>query len=161
MTGGYEVARAAPEESDRRMKVSVIVAVLGLALALLANEPATAQGPAGEPTGGPSPPSDAVPGFEALKGTWIRPDGGYTIAIKDVGPNGEIDAMYRNPASLPFAKARAVREGTTLRLSFELQAGGYAGSTYELTFDPASDTLKGTYYQAVVKQKFDVYFERR
>jgi hypothetical protein len=158
MTGGHDVARAASEESDRRMKVPDILAVLGLALALLANEPATAQGSAGEPAGGPSA---AVPGFEALKGTWIRPDGGYTIAIKAVGPNGEIDAMYHNPAALPFAKAQAVRQGTTLRLSFELQAGGYAGSTYELTFDPASDTLKGTYYQAVVKQKFDVYFERR
>ena len=43
----------------------------------------------------------------------------------------------------------------------ELTAGGYAGSTYELTYDLASDSLKGTYYQAVAKQKFDVHFVRR
>ena len=29
------------------------------------------------------------------------------------------------------------------------------------TYDPASDCLKGVYYQAVVKQKFDVYFVRK
>ena len=96
-----------------------------------------------------------------LKGAWVRPDGGYTIAIKSVGPNGALEAMYFNPNQLPFAKAQATREGATLRIYFELQAGGYAGSTYELTYDPASDRLKGIYYQAVVKQKFEVFFARK
>jgi hypothetical protein len=44
---------------------------------------------------------------------------------------------------------------------FEVQAGGYAGSTYELTYDAATDQIKGIYYQAVVKQKFEVYFARK
>jgi hypothetical protein len=48
-----------------------------------------------------------------------------------------------------------------LRLAFELQAGGYNGSTYELTYDPASDQLKGVYYQAVARQKYEVYFVRK
>jgi hypothetical protein len=69
--------------------------------------------------------------------------------------------MYFNPNQLPFAKAQAVQEGATLRVSFELRAGGYAGSTYELTYDPASDRLSGVYYQAVARQKFDVYFTRK
>ena len=96
-----------------------------------------------------------------LKGAWVRPDGGYTIVIKSIGANGQLDAMYFNPNPLPFAKAQASREGETLRVAFELQAGGYAGSTYELTYDAASDRLKGIYYQAVAKQKFDVYFVRK
>jgi len=99
--------------------------------------------------------------FDALKGAWVRPDGGYTIAIKSIGPNGQIEAMYFNPNPLPFAKAQASRQGAALRASFEIRAGGYAGSTYELTYDPASDRLRGTYYQAVAKQKFDVYFVRQ
>ena len=99
--------------------------------------------------------------MDVLKGTWVRPDGGYTIAIKGVAPDGKIEAMYFNPNALPFAKAQAVREGAALRASFELRAGGYDGSTYELTYDPASDRLKGIYYQAVVKQKFDVFFARK
>ena len=75
-----------------------------------------------------------------------------SIAIKSVAPDGQIDAMYFNPSELPFMKAQATREGTTLRAFFALQAGGYAGSTYNLTYDSASDRLNGVYYQAVVKQ---------
>ena len=61
---------------------------------------------------------------------------------------------------MPFSRAEAVRDGKTIRLFFELQAGGYNGSTYTLSHDPANDTLKGVYYQAVMQQKFDVYFPR-
>ena len=99
--------------------------------------------------------------INVLQGAWVRPDGGYVILIKNVGPNGQLEAMYFNPNPLPFAKAQASRQSTALRLFFELQAGGYAGSTYTLTYDPASDQLKGIYYQAVAKQKFDVYFVRK
>jgi hypothetical protein len=42
-----------------------------------------------------------------------------------------------------------------------LRAGGYNGSTYELTYDPAGDRLKGSYYQAVAKQKYEIYFLRK
>jgi hypothetical protein len=78
-----------------------------------------------------------------------------------IGADGQLEALYFNPSRLPFAKAQALRDGTTVRASFELRAGGYDGSTYELTYDPASDRLKGIYYQAVLKQKLDVYFVRR
>jgi uncharacterized protein (DUF2147 family) len=122
-----------------------------LVMALVPIFAATAQGP------GPA----AKDGFDALKGDWVRPDGGYVISIKAVGADDALDATYFNPNRLPFAKARAMRDGATLRASFELQAGGYYGSTYELVYDPASDRLKGVYYQAVVKQKFDVQFLRK
>ena len=99
--------------------------------------------------------------FDVLKGTWVRPDGGYTIAIKGIDASGQIEATYFNPKQLPFAKAFASKEGSIVRVSFELRAGGYDGSTYELTYDPATDRLNGIYYQAVVKQKFDVFFTRK
>ncbi|MFO1325418.1 MAG: hypothetical protein U1F15_15330 [Burkholderiales bacterium] len=102
-----------------------------------------------------------APGFDALKGSWVRPDGGYMIAIRDVAPSGQIDALYFNPTRLPFAKAQATRDGAKVRLFFELQAGHYNGSTYDLTYDAAKNQLVGTYYQAVAKQKFSVFFERR
>jgi hypothetical protein len=100
-------------------------------------------------------------GINVLKGNWVRPDGGYTIAINGIGPDGQLEAMYYNPSPLPFFKAQAQRDGTALRVSLELRAGGYSGSTYELTYDPASDRLKGIYYQAVAKQKFEIYFVRK
>lgn len=100
-------------------------------------------------------------GFDTLKGSWVRPDGGYRIEVADVAADGQIAATYFNPNRLPFAKAQAVLEGTTLRAAFELRAGGYDGSTYELVYDSASDRLNGVYYQAVIRQKFDVYFIRK
>jgi hypothetical protein len=69
--------------------------------------------------------------------------------------------MYFNPNPLPFEKAQVRRDGSLLRVSLELRAGGYAGSTYELTYDAASDRLAGIYFQAVMKQKFDVAFARK
>ena len=109
----------------------------------------------------PARAESPVAGLNVLKGTWIRPDGGYTIAINGIAPDGQLDAMYYNPSPLPFSKAQAQREGTALRVSLELRAGGYSGSTYELAYDPASDRLKGIYYQAVAKQKFEIYFVRK
>ena len=134
---------------------------LGLLLGLATILPAIAQGPTPAPQGAASPATAASPDIALLKGTWVRLEGGYTIVIKSIGPGGELEAMYFNPNPLPFAKAQATRVGTTFRTFFELRAGGYGGSTYELTYDPASDRLKGTYYQAVAKQKFDVSFARK
>ena len=144
---------------DGEIGKCVVWALLALALALAPVSVALAQGALA--AGAVTPLVAKKAGIEALKGTWVRPDGGYTIAIANIGPNGELEATYFNPSRLPFAKAQASRDGATVQAFFELRAGGYDGSTYELTYDPASDRLKGIYYQAVVKQKFDVYFVRK
>jgi hypothetical protein len=99
-------------------------------------------------------------GFDILLGRWVRPDGGYMITIRGVEPDGKLDAAYANPRPLPFAEARASRDDKTIKLFFELRAGGYNGSTYTLIYDPANDVLYGIYYQAVARQRFNVYFER-
>lgn len=136
-----------------------IAGFLAVALALTSPVTASAQGAA--PTTERSPAAAAKSSLDGLQGVWVRPDGGYTIAIKSVSPNGQLEAMYFNPNQLPFAKAQAALDGSTLHASFELRAGGYAGSTYELIYDAETDRLKGVYYQAVAKQKFDVYFVRK
>jgi len=143
------------------MSKSYISLFLGLALVAASIGAATVHSaePAGKGAGTPAKAQNI--NFDVLKGAWVRPDGGYMIAIKSITRDGRLEAMYFNPNPLPFAKSLASREGATLRISLELQAGGYAGSTYELTYDPASDRLKGTYYQAVAQQKFDIYFARK
>jgi uncharacterized protein (DUF2147 family) len=143
------------------MSKSGVSQLLGLALVLASIGAATAQGaaPAAKATGAPAVAGNIS--IDVLKGTWVRPDGGYVILIKSAGQNGQLEAMYYNPNPLPFAKALASRKGATLSAFFELQAGGYAGSNYQLSYDAASDRLKGTYYQAVAKQKFEVYFARK
>jgi len=108
--------------------------------------------------GSPVSPSPAT--FGPLLGRWVRKDGGYTIIIKGVDQDGKLDASYANPNPLPFYTATATSDGGVLKLFFELRAGGYNGSTYTLAFDAVEDRLKGIYYQAVAKQKYDVAFER-
>jgi len=130
------------------------------ALVCMACGTAFAQGAAPNTKQVASAPAAAV-GIESLKGTWVRPDGGYQIVIGEVGKDGRLEAMYFNPNPLPFAKALATKDGETIRVSLELRAGGYDGSTYELVYEPLRDRLAGVYYQAVVKQKFDVYFVRK
>ncbi|HRD92102.1 MAG TPA: hypothetical protein PL117_13850 [Accumulibacter sp.] len=143
------------------MKRSAASLLLGLALAQVSICAATAAEAASTVRETPVPPAEASADISVLKGAWVRPDGGYTILIKSIGATGQIEAMYYNPSPLPFAKSEASRQGAILRAFFELRAGGYDGSTYDLSYDPASDRLSGIYYQAVAKQKFDVYFVRR
>jgi hypothetical protein len=127
----------------------------GLVLAAgSAVSPATAQWKATPP----SSPSDSP--FGVLQGRWVRPDGGYTITIRGVDAAGRIDAAYANPNPLPFSKAEARRDGSTLKLFLELRAGGYNGSTYTLDYDAANDVLRGVYFQAVAQQQFNVTFVR-
>ena len=143
----------------RNSRGAVVVCLAALALTSIVAGSAIAQTAAPAAAEKKAPP--ATVGFDTLKGTWVRPDGGYRIVIGNVGGDGRIEAMYFNPSQFPFAKAQASMSGTQLRASFELRAGGYDGSTYELTYDPVSDRLSGVYFQAVIKQKFDVYFVRK
>jgi hypothetical protein len=143
------------------MRKPTLARLPGLAIvwALLSLGAATAQT---LPAQVPAPPAAmATADIDLLKGAWLRPDGGYTIVIRNVGASGQLEAMYFNPSQLPFAKAQASRSGGELRAFFELRAGGYDGSTYELTYDAGNDRLTGTYYQAVAKQKFDIFFVRK
>jgi hypothetical protein len=114
-------------------------------------------------TGAPAAPSmsTATTAYASLPGRWVRSDGGYVISIKSVDASGKLDASYANPNPLPFYTATATNDGTTLKLFFELRAGGYEGSTYTLNYNIAGDELKGTYYQAVAKQTFEVLFVRK
>jgi hypothetical protein len=98
--------------------------------------------------------------FQKLTGRWQRPDGGYIFEVRSVAADGVIDAAYFNPKSIHVANAEASRNGDTIKVLIELRDVNYPGSTYTLTYDPASDLLKGIYYQAAEKQRFEVAFVR-
>ena len=104
--------------------------------------------------------SETLSSFEKLKGRWQRPDGGYVLEIKSIAANGSLNAGYFNPKSIHVAQAEASREGNAMKVFVELRDVNYPGSTYTLTYDPASDQLKGVYYQAVEQQRFPVAFVR-
>jgi hypothetical protein len=98
--------------------------------------------------------------FRALIGRWLRPDGGYILEIRDVDAGGKLDAAYLNPQPIRVARAEVTQDGPRLKVLVELRAPGYPGSTYTLTYDPKRDQLQGVYFQAALRQSFDVVFVR-
>jgi hypothetical protein len=98
--------------------------------------------------------------FEALKGRWLRPDGGYVVDIREVGADGRMTASYFNPRPINVSRAEATREGDETKVFIELRDVNYPGATYNLTFDPKSDQLRGVYYQPALQQGFEVFFVR-
>jgi len=98
--------------------------------------------------------------FESLKGRWLRPDGGYVLEIGEIDAGGKMVARYFNPRPINVSRAEASLDGATTQVFIELRDTNYPGSTYTLTYDPVSDQLKGTYFQAALQQSFDVVFVR-
>lgn len=131
-----------------RMKTLIRIAfflAIGLAYGFLLSPLAFAQAP---------------PDLMALRGRWVRTDGGYVIDIKSVDPGGQLQAAYYNPNPINVSRAQATRSGAAVTVFIELRAPGYPGSTYTLIHDRQSDTLKGIYHQATLQQNFEVVFVR-
>jgi uncharacterized protein (DUF2147 family) len=98
--------------------------------------------------------------YERLAGKWLRPDGGYILELRDVGSVGALQAKYYNPKSINVHRASWQSTEGKVTLFVELRDVNYPGSTYNLQYDPASDRLKGKYFQAVIGQTFEVEFVR-
>jgi len=98
--------------------------------------------------------------FQSLEGRWVRPDGGYILEMKDVRPDGSLKAAYFNPRPIHVHRAEAAKKHGAITLFIELRDVNYPGSTYRLQYDTAKDRLTGTYFQAMLRQAFDVQFLR-
>jgi hypothetical protein len=107
----------------------------------------------------PSTPTSAS--YAVLVGEWVRPDGGYVLAVSGVAPDGTASASYFNPRPIRVARAEAKRESGLVGLFVELRDVNYPGSTYTLGYDTATDQLKGIYYQAAQGAQYEVAFSRR
>ena len=148
--------------NGQHLILTILVVGMLVACGKKENMPANDPSPeANAPTTPASPPSTPNPEARRLLGKWLRPDGGYVIEIKAVDDaSGKLDAAYYNPQPIHVSKATATREGTGIRVFIELQAPNYPGSTYTLAYDPAADQLQGIYFQATLKQQFEVVFQR-
>lgn len=114
----------------------------------------------GAEAGQPAASSGKAPDAQRLVGQWVRPDGGYVLEVREVRKDGSLKAAYFNPRPINVAKAELRRKDGKLTVFVELRDINYPGSTYTLQYDPASDRLKGTYFQAVEKQRYDIEFKR-
>jgi len=138
-------------------RLLVIIAWMVLAVAFVLQTPSDS---AGQSKKEPMSESKTGTGFDGLAGRWLRPDGGYIIQIQGIDSSGKMEAKYFNPRLINVSKAQAKRENGKIKVFVELSDVGYPGSTYTLTYDPKEDVLRGIYYQAAMKQSFDVYFTR-
>ncbi len=104
--------------------------------------------------------SDHTIASKTLNGKWLRADGPYTIEITSVKDDGLLEVAYFNPNPIAGAKGSWRMNDEKLRVFVVLNDINYQGSTYELTYNERSKNLVGLFYQAKVKQTFDVYFTK-
>ena len=114
-------------------------------------------------TTAPAPtPAATVPaaGVAKVKGRWLRPDGGYILAITTIAADGRAEAGYFNPNPIKVAWATVNAEGADIRVKVELRDENYPGCLYKLNYAPDKDRLVGTYFQAQMQQTYEVEFVR-
>jgi hypothetical protein len=91
---------------------------------------------------------------------WLRTDGGYVLELKGIKPEGTLAAAYFNPMPIKVGKSELRQREGKIALFVELRDVHYPGSQYDLVYDQGSDRLVGSYFQAVLKQTFEVEFVR-
>jgi hypothetical protein len=104
--------------------------------------------------------ADVQTDLQRLEGRWVRPDGGYILQLWDIRKDGSVSAAYYNPRPIKVFIAKWSRKDGKINLFVELRDVNYPGSKYNLQYEPKSDRLKGTYFQAVEKQTFNIEFVR-
>lgn len=92
-------------------------------------------------------------------GKWLRYDGVYTIEIKSVNKNGTLEAAYFNPNPIEVGTAKWFMKDKKLNVFIELE-GPYQKSQYKLVYSEKENTLAGTFYQAIAKETYNVYFNK-
>jgi hypothetical protein len=105
-------------------------------------------------------PGERQKASATLTGKWLRSDGTYQIEINKVLKDGELVAAYYNPKSIHIGRSGWRFHEDKLELYIELQDENYPGSIYQLRYDEGNDILAGTYYQALHKQTYEVYFNK-
>jgi hypothetical protein len=158
---------ASAAAGSRGWRSVAVVVLVGAAVALAWASWRPATGPAPAPVPAPAPANTGVPGppasapYAVLVGEWVRPDGGYVLAVSGVAPDGTASVAYFNPRPIGVARAEARREGALVGLFVELRDVNYPGSTYTLGYDTATDQLRGIYFQAAQGAQYEVAFSRR
>jgi hypothetical protein len=111
-------------------------------------------------SGNPLKQTQVQTDVQRLEGRWVRPDGGYILELREIKKDGSVTAAYFNPRPINVFRTEWNRKQGVITVFVELRDVNYPGSTYTLQFDPKSDRLKGSYFQAVERQTFNIEFVR-
>jgi hypothetical protein len=143
-----------------RQGVPVFLAVVFLAAFGVAEDLLPGIGRDVAVAGQPATQSSAQAEAQRLVGRWVRPDGGYVLELREIKKGGSLTAAYFNPRPINIGRAEWKRKDSKLTVFVEFRDINYPGSTYTLQYDPASDRLQGTYFQAVERQTYNIEFLR-
>ena len=86
--------------------------------------------------------------------------GEEVIALKRRDNNGEMQVGYFNPRPIKVGRAEAFEKDGKAQMYLELRDVNYPGSYYSLAFNPATGLLAGIYFQAVLRETYEVEFVR-
>ena len=106
------------------------------------------------------PAASQAPDMKTHVGRWVRTGTPYVIDIQAARDDGTLDAAYYNPRPVNVSRAEARDKNGRLEVFVELRDVNYPGSNYTLTYDKGKDILYGVYFQAVIRQSFEVVFRR-
>jgi len=148
-----------PQDLPRRKKRAIFVGFVGATFCIGAMFSSIGQVVFAE-SGNPLKQTPVQTDVQILEGQWIRPDGGYVLELGEIKKDGGLKASYFNPRPIKVFSAKWSRKGGKINLFVELRDINYPGSKYNLQYDPKSDRLKGTYFQAVERQTFNIEFVR-
>jgi hypothetical protein len=143
-----------------RRKTNMFLSVLALALVCIVGTVWPMVVTVFAESGTPPKQTQVQADVQHLEGRWFRPDGGYVLELSEIKKDGSISAAYYNPRPIKVFSAKWSRKEGKINLFVELRDVNYPGSKYNLQYDPKSDRLKGTYFQAVEKQTFNIEFVR-
>jgi len=159
---------AAPDSLARRIVPAALVTIMvgGLAALLWLKLPKPEAAVASAATSPPPDPADtpatpaAAANFEPILGNWLREDGGYRLHLKTAGSDGRLSAEYYNPRPINVSFVSATNATGAWKVRVELNDVGYPGCVYSLVHDRVNDRLIGTYFQAALRETFEVMFVR-
>jgi hypothetical protein len=146
--------------SVERRKTDMFLSALAIALACILGMVCPISGTVFAESGTPPKQTEIQTDVQLLEGRWVRPDGGYVLELRDIKKDGSVSAAYFNPRLINVFSAKWSHKEGKINLFVELRDINYPGSKYNLQYDPKSDRLKGTYFQAVEKQTFNIEFMR-
>ena len=138
----------------------MFLSVLALALFCIVGTVSPTVGTVFAESGSPQKEIQVQADVQRLEGRWVRPDGGYILELRDIKKDGSLMAAYFNPRPIKVFSAKWSREDGKINLFVELRDVNYPGSKYNLQYEPGADRLKGTYFQAVERQTFNIEFVR-
>jgi hypothetical protein len=152
--------KISPTHSMLSRKKNIFLSVLAIVVICILGTVWEVVGRVFAESGTPQKQTQVQTDVQLLEGRWVRPDGGYILEVGGIKKDGSLKASYFNPRPIKVFSAKWSRKDGKIILFVELRDVNYPGSKYNLQYDPKSDRLKGTYFQAVEKQTFNIEFVR-